>query len=224
MRWEVAVTTAPRKRSTLLRCIDSIDAAGWDLPMVYAEPDSDLAGIDYCVVHQKNIGLGANWMFALRQSLEGRWDAILLMQDDAVLAEHCRRYVERSWPEQAHVLWLYRSERTRAMSGRSGWIRTEYKRQVAFGSLAVAMRRDEAKRIADQIGERLAKVRVGFDVHLQRLLDEKLHMRVYQHQPSLVQHVGKTSTLHPGMFLSTSRRAGHDCVTDAATLLEETER
>lgn len=218
MRWRVAVLTAPRKEPTLLSCVASLAAAGWGEPHVYAEPESDLRGIDYCTVHSNRLGVGGNWIFALRDAVERDALAILLTQDDVLLATRCREYIERSWPEPAHVLWLYRNSRSKAIS--TGWVHEQPKRGCVYGSLAVAMMRETALRIVAEQGERLAKVKVGFDVHLQMRLDENMHMRIYRHNPSLAQHVGRHSILHPGMFLSTSRRASENWVRDCGGLID----
>jgi len=222
MQWRVCVLTAPRPEPTLKDCLASVTKAGWTNARVYAEPDADVSAAMSCMVHGRRLGIGANWMFALRESLEHEPDAILMMQDDAILAANCREYVERSWPDQAHVLWLYRGGRSLPKQPRTkGWLPTNSSRQTVYGALAVAMKAETARRIDAEQGERLSKVKMGFDVHLQMRLADPLGMRIYQHQPSLVQHIGRTSILHPGMFLSVSRRATDDWIQDAKELMNE---
>jgi hypothetical protein len=214
MRWRSCVLTAKRKEPTLRECLESVCEAGWPDAKVYAEPGADPISERF-VVHERNLGIGGNWMFALRDSIEHGCDAVLILQDDAVMAANCREYLERTWPEQAHILWLYRSERTTQKSRLIGWRPTDPSRQTVYGCLAVAMSGVTAERIDREIGDKLSRLRLGFDVHMQDRVTKHLGMRIYQHRPSLVQHIGRTSILHPGMFLSVSRRAGDDWIRDA---------
>lgn len=215
MKWKAGIITAPRKKPMLSDTIRSVMLAGWMQPHVYAEPDTDVSCSSFRTVHPKRLGCGGNWIYALEDCLEAEPDAVILFQDDVHVANYAREYLEASWPEQAHVLWLYRGGRTTpSKHAQPGWLTTNPKRQTVYGSLAVAMRADIGWRIIEEKGATLRKRKTGFDVHLQLELVEEMGLRIYQHYPSLAQHTGRTSVLHAGMGLSMSRRATDDWIQD----------
>ncbi len=71
-RWAVGITAAPRKDSALVQCIESVVVNGW-MPVVFAEPGTDLAGLPESVtVVQRSERMGAwhNWLAMCRELLE----------------------------------------------------------------------------------------------------------------------------------------------------------
>lgn len=92
MKWEVAVTTAPRKDCTLLGCIESIRDCGWE-PTVFAEPDS--TPTDCLTIHnQTRLGVWHNWRKSVQYCLDQNPDLILTVQDDSLFHPDCREFVE----------------------------------------------------------------------------------------------------------------------------------
>lgn len=81
--WFCGVTTAPRKETTITKCIHSLQEAGWQ-PEVFAEPDS-ISG-DW-VEHRNECRLGIwyNWKKLAKAAISSRARYILSCQDDIVI-------------------------------------------------------------------------------------------------------------------------------------------
>ena len=102
--WSVGITTAPRRVPTLERTLASLKAAGWGDIAVFAEPGVSLpAGAIDCRLTRRGQRLGAfpNWYLALAELYmqAPRSGAYLICQDDVLLAEGLRAYMEGVlWP------------------------------------------------------------------------------------------------------------------------------
>lgn len=99
--WAVGITTAPRSQHrTLPECVQSVKANGWN-PLIFAEPNTDLSGIDCEVIQrQTRLGVWHNWRTAARELLDRFPDAemILTIQDDTVFHPQSRWYAEHNFP------------------------------------------------------------------------------------------------------------------------------
>lgn len=203
----IAVTTAPRRAPTLPRALSSLRQAGFDEPVhVCAEPgtwdhvprprDAQMILIDHAVT----LGCFDNWKFALTHLLTqdpASW--LLIVQDDAIWApgaaavlraETIARQALRTGFLSPYVTDSDVPSGSESARGwhacLSGW--------NLCGALALCLPRDAA-------GELLQHRR--FDRHRRReqvdavvaasMLD--LGRPSYVHVPSLVDHVGETSTL-----------------------------
>ncbi|MEX0642053.1 MAG: hypothetical protein WD468_05100 [Pirellulales bacterium] len=106
--WFVAVTTAPRKSCTLLQCIKSLRAAGWE-PTVFAEPGSTTSDAE-TIWNATKLGVWHNWLTSAKYALE-KTDAevILTVQDDSRFHPDSRVYTESIlWPaENTGFISLY---------------------------------------------------------------------------------------------------------------------
>lgn len=112
MKWSVGVTTAPRRESTLNRCAQSLQTAGWN-PTVFAEPESAIPDDLTCpvVMRRDRLGVWHNWLTMVRELLDQSPDAdyVLTVQDDTVLHPQAKQVVEElGWPHPATgLLMLY---------------------------------------------------------------------------------------------------------------------
>lgn len=113
MIFATGITTAPRPGDAnyLPQCVQSWRRAGWE-PIVFAEPGSDLTGVEAEVVQrQRRYGCWHNWLTMLDQLLvlEPDADAVLTIQDDVLVSPGSRKVVERlMWPSsQVGVVGLY---------------------------------------------------------------------------------------------------------------------
>lgn len=97
MKWEVAITTAPRRECTLKQCVESIRNCDWE-PTIYAEPGS--TGIDCLTVHNKTkLGIWRNWVNSVKCSLSTDADVIMTVQDDTLFHPDSKIFVEDiMWP------------------------------------------------------------------------------------------------------------------------------
>jgi len=111
-RWAVGITTAPRKSPTLAACVANVRQAGFE-PEIYAEPGTDLSGVEHCsIVHRrKRYGAWRNWLEMSRQLLDENEEAeaIITLQDDVELPSGLRAFLERDlWPSpNTGVVSLY---------------------------------------------------------------------------------------------------------------------
>lgn len=105
--WCVVVTTAPRKKPKLKTTILSLKTAGWDSPVVFAEPDSPTCD---ATTHTNDTKLGVfhNWMKAARYGLDSGAEAIMTVQDDVWFHPDSRWFAESSlWPVNCGFFSLY---------------------------------------------------------------------------------------------------------------------
>ncbi len=105
-RWAVAVTTAPRRQSTLEACLDGVVRAGWKAPRLFLDGTLDVPS-RYAHLptgwREDSIGAWPAWYLALAELVvqEPDADVYMMLQDDVVLHDRgpLRDYLERVlWP------------------------------------------------------------------------------------------------------------------------------
>jgi hypothetical protein len=108
--WAVGITTAPRtKHRTLPECVDSVLANGWE-PIIFAEPNTDLSGIESEVVQRETrLGVWHNWRTAARELLDRFPDAetILTIQDDTVFHPQSKWFAEHNFPLKPNRVYSF---------------------------------------------------------------------------------------------------------------------
>jgi hypothetical protein len=104
--WFCAVTTAPRRDCTLLRCVDSMQIAGFD-PVVFAEPGSTRTDCE-TITNPQRLGVWHNWLASCRYALSRDVDFIMTVQDDSLFHPDSREFIESiKWPINAAFVSLY---------------------------------------------------------------------------------------------------------------------
>tara|TARA_R100001377_G_scaffold27014_1_gene14511 strand:+ start:404 stop:1159 length:756 start_codon:yes stop_codon:yes gene_type:complete len=106
-KWSVVVTTAPRKKPKLKTTIQSLRKAGWDNPVVFAEPDSPTCD---ATTHTNDFKLGVfqNWLKAAWHGVDSGADVIMTVQDDVWFHPDSKWFAEKSlWPTNCGFLSLY---------------------------------------------------------------------------------------------------------------------
>lgn len=210
-KWAVGMTTAPRPQVTIRESVASFKANGWT-PTIFAEPGSDLDGIDCPIVqHAERLGCWYNWICQAKSLLAWHPDAewILTTQDDAAIVPGCRELAEAwDWPDDCGVLSFYlptrstydhphRRQRVRKPRGIN-----PIDQQNMHGTLAVAFPRDVLKsivshRIAIEWGTR-RKWRKPYlvdndDICIGRCINA-LGLKMYYTFPSCCQHIATVSS------------------------------
>ena len=108
--WAVGMTTAPRRESTIRRALAGLRINGWE-PTIFAEPGSDLDGIDAPIVNNPvRLGVWHNWVQQATSLIDWYPEAthILTMQDDCELVPGARALIDGfEWPEDAAFVSLY---------------------------------------------------------------------------------------------------------------------
>jgi hypothetical protein len=202
--WAVGVTTAPRPQPTLHACLDSLLRAGWEGPRLFVDsavtvPDrfSDLP----VTFHETRLGAWPNYYLGLVELLmrEPEADAFMLVQDDVVFDDRhpLREYLEEIlWPADpvAAVSLFCSSPYAHALPG---W--HEFEGRWVLGALAFVFPPESAKRfVTDRtVFEHRSDRRVGLfaiDIEVGRWAHAH-HLPIYFPTPSLVQHIGDTSSL-----------------------------
>ena len=104
--WVVGFTTAPRDESTIEESLESLAAAGWNDPLIFAEPGSpipDFVKPETVLFRPQIMGAWPNWLLTVMDLYLRRphADAYLMVQDDVVYAKGLREYLEEElWPEE----------------------------------------------------------------------------------------------------------------------------
>jgi hypothetical protein len=205
-RWSVGVTTAPRPTSTLAECLASLSRAGWDNPRLFVDGDADVPDPFQNLrrTHRApQLGAWPSFYLALAELLmrEPGAHAFLIVQDDVVFAsgfDDVRAYLEQVlWPGRTPgiVSLLCPRPYTRP---EPGWYR--FHGDWIWGAQAFAFSPNAAREF---LGD--SRVIRHRDTHERNPLADidwcvgqwaSRHRRpIYYPTPSLVQHVGLTSSL-----------------------------
>lgn len=203
--WAVGVLSAPRREATLEWCLDSVVRAGWDRPQLFVD---GLVRIPPRFAHlpitwrEQPVGAWPNYWLALAELVQSQpeADAYLLLQDDAVLhdRDNLRQYLESAlWPgEKPSLVSLYCSQAYTVLE--PGW-RALSQRWI-WGALAFVFPRELAREFLtnpDVLAHRWSGLHDGrrqVDVLIGEWADSRGHA-VHYPCPSLVQHVGNTSSI-----------------------------
>ena len=197
--WAVGVTTAPRPTATRNQTLESLAAAGWPDTLVFHDEG-------------KRLGAWNNWLRAVRGLLEAvrSADALLVVQDDAVLCRGLRAYLDHTlWPEGGAAICspycpgVYRAPRP-------GWHRQD-RGWALVGAVCWAMPRAAAEAILHDLGTVVATHRI--DARVGRWAAER-KQRVWYHWPSLVQHEGIGNSALGDTGVGAIRQATHFVGTD----------
>lgn len=202
--WAVGVTTAPRRESTLEMCLDSLCRAGWeDVDLFVDTPITLAAHYQHLPVtlHEERIGAWPNYFLALWQlyAQSPGADAILLVQDDSIFydRENLRQYLEETlWlTDPPGVVSLFCSAAD--TRDEPGW----YVHQGAWtrGAQAFVFPKE---RVLQFLTDNVVVMHrrkgdaglVGIDLVIGEWADRVGVPTIFP-SPSLVQHIGDTSTL-----------------------------
>lgn len=173
-RWAVAVTTAPRPRTTLHRTLASLRRAGWSEFHLF----DDLA----------RAGAWRNWIEGLAQLIERcpNAHAYMMLQDDAIFCRGLRTYLERTlWPAANAALCSpycptpYRRRRRGWHEENRGW--------NLVGAVCWVLPPGSARAVVGELGRVEARHRIDARIGQWAAGTGR---SVWYHTPSLVQHTG----------------------------------
>lgn len=215
MKWTVGVITAPRSADYLSQCLGSLKNAGWDSPIVFAEPGSSIPAATTSIVRRKTYGDWTNWATGLFELLlsEPNTDYFLMAEDDAVVCAGAKHYLEHVLPQLGEFASLslytpsvYHKPRFVGFHNELGGHRT-------WSTVTVVMHRQKAisffsdPDVQRHRFENIFDVEDGFwscnKVDPQNSIKDavigqwaaKHCWPVYYHTPSLAQHIGVVSTI-----------------------------
>jgi hypothetical protein len=212
--WAVAITTSPRRQTTLEPCLDSVIRAGWETPRIFVDGTHELP--KRCsrlnvTCRETPIGAWPAWYLALTELVlqQPAADAYLMLQDDVIFhdRESVRDYLEHVlWPgHRLGVVSLFYS----GFDVTAGWRRVP-PRAWHCGAQALLFPPAIARELVgdpDMIASCLAATT---HVPIPELLSSWMARRrfdAWQASPSLTQHIGNTSTVWMNTGLLSGRRA-----------------
>jgi hypothetical protein len=216
--WAIGVTTSPRIHPTLDECLDSIIQAGWARPQLFIDGPVRIADRHASLpttYRTERVGAWPNYYLALAELMlrQPRADAFAVVQDDAVFYHHesLTRYLERVlWPSREPCLVsLYSCADDQARH--NGWhpnhglavsgpVTLLFPAVIAKAFLtdfAVLERRwHPDEKVATTLGDLITT------------WANRQGIATWFPTPSLVRHIGDTSTLWPALRASGAQRAG----------------
>jgi hypothetical protein len=206
--WAVGVTTAPRRKETLSRCLKSLLLAGWNDFRLFAEPGSPIpSAFLTSPITQRDRLLGAfpNWYLGLAELhlREPRAAAYFLLQDDAILAEGLRAYLENTLWRATCVGVVSAYCPSHYSMGINRGYRLEDRGKATWGAVAYIFPNRAARcLLGDAV---LINHRHHGPADGMRNIDNlvggwclRSRLPYYVHEPSLAQHIGDTSTIWVG--------------------------
>ncbi len=214
IKWCVVVTTAPRKKPKLKTTILSLRTAGWENPIVFAEPDSPTCDAE-THTNDSKLGVFHNWIQAARYGLESGADAIMTVQDDVWFHPDSKWWAESAlWPENCGYLSLYTPLHYSIIKGKQKpWgVYPVYTRSI-WGAMALIWHPSilqavlEGKKAKNWIGRRstMSKSEIKFkeenpheicnvDTFIGFSLKD-INRQIYYVNPSFCQHISEYSSI-----------------------------
>lgn len=215
-QWSVAVTTAPRRQTTLERCLASLAAAGWSQPRIIVDGEVEIPPAwNHLPVTRRipQIGAWPSYYLTLVELLmrDPAAEAFLIVQDDVVFFEHpgLRRYLESIlWPDRRSGIVSLFCSREYA-SDRPGWYALD--QPLIWGAQALVFSREAAIGFLSDpevVRHRFAEGDLGLariDLLVGRWAYET-DTPVHLCSPSLAQHIGHVSAIwnEPKAFVNRS--------------------
>lgn len=215
IQWAVGMTTAPRRTPTLETSLDYLRRAGWSDIRLAVDGKASLPPAktaEHVSLRAPAVGAWPNFYLTMLELTLGQpnADAIMMVQDDAQFydRENVREYLESIlWPAETQgIISLYCSAAyTRETPG---W--TVADERWEWGALAFVFPAEFARRFVcdpDVIQHRWTDRGLRFIDDVIGEWAERNAIPIWYPSPSLVQHIGDTSTVWPGVPAEGYRRA-----------------
>ena len=214
-KWSVAVTTSPRRDTTLEATLDSLVRAGWPELHLFVDGTVQLpTRYAHLPITWREDGLGAwpAWYFALAESVLKRpdADAYMMLQDDVVLfdRECLRAYLERAlWPgKKPGIVSLFFS----ASDRRAGWFDAHRRWHFSAQGLVLGPGVARALLADSDVMRSVLAAAGGTHIPVPEVISQWAFahdVSVWYANPSLAQHIGNTSTIWMNANITAGRRA-----------------
>lgn len=219
MRWAYGITTVPQRlRDTLPFTIKSLAASGFDCPRLFIDGAKSVR--DYSewalpiTCRWPGMKIYGNWILGMMELYirDPGANRYAMFQDDLVCCLNLKQYLSLCpYPEMGY--WnLYNVPQNEQLKpeGYGGWYPSN---QMGRGALALVFSRDALVTLFQQphLIERARSV-FGWKSIDGTIIDslKKIGWKEYVHKPSLVQHIGKVSTLQNHMRAISNTFQGED--------------
>lgn len=240
-RWAYGVTTVPSRRTTLLpRTLQSLVEAGFDRPRLFidgglpSKDDYGSFGLE-TTYRYPPVRCYGNWILALAELYirEPTAERFGIFQDDFVTYKNLRRYLDAcAYPDHGYWnLYTFPSNQLLAPGVGEGG-RWYLSNQFGRGAVALVFSLEAVLTLLTYQGPALSREQLREKVAACHMVDrpldagrgwrsvdggvveamKKAGWKEYVHNPSLVQHTGKQSTVeasHDGQKLAISFRGEH---------------
>lgn len=205
VNWAAAITTCPRDESLLLPTVLALRRGGWGDVTVYGEPGSDTLDGVKCVTRPVAYGCWVNWVCSLFEMLQAndKADYFAIFEDDISICNNVRSYLEELMPGLGRfgAIALYTPSHMKKLSGGLHCLHDEsYRGGTMWGTQAIVF---TAESLSEFLSHRdtvtYRRESLGRE---NKNRDSAIGMwarasgrKVYYHTPSLVQHVGRISSV-----------------------------
>lgn len=215
MKWAYGVTTVPVRRDTLLPgTLASLARAGFDAPRLFVDGCDDPAeyrgfGLPVTVRPNPPLRVHGNWVLALYELYlrEPAATKFAIFQDDILACHNLRAYLDRCpYPDgpvnpklkAAPGYWnLYTAPSNQELARSEGWYESN---QCGKGALALVFSREAVITLlsARHLVERPQDIHRGWRAVDGGIVDSmrKAGWKEYVHNPGLVVHTGKVSSIN----------------------------
>lgn len=218
LKWAVGLTTVGSRRKELLpRTLASLARAGFDRPRLFVDGSKDIVGWERefgleVTVRSTNVNTVCNWVLTawelyLRDPFADRY---AIFQDDLVACTDLRRYLEvMPYPEGGYCNLYSMPSNEQAFRGEVGWVPAS---QKGRGAVALVFSREAlcavltARHMVDKVRSARKPNRSVDGAIVDSMA--KAGWREYVHNPGLVQHTGKHSSMGNSAHLDSTTFRG----------------
>jgi len=198
MKWAIAIITAPRESSRLEATLSSVAEAGWDNPIVVAEPNAPIpASVSQLRVLRNPHRLGPHRNFRRAVSVllevEPQADAYAVLEDDIQMSASLRAWLDSTgvWPsDRTGVLSLFTAYANHSMQ--PGWHPCRDVPRRAHGAQAYVFPPRAAIAYLSMPPRRMTWGQTDYWVGW---WCRESGYEYWMHSPSFVRHTGKESTI-----------------------------
>jgi hypothetical protein len=197
------VTTCSQRLDTLLpSTVESLAKAGFNSPVIFIDGpgEANLPQPLEAVKRSKPIGAFGNWALAVWELYirEPQAQRYAVFQDDLVACRSLKEYLEQAeYPAHGYLnLFTFFSNEGRVKGQPAGWVKSD---QLGRGAVALVFDHQAMFSLLNcpimSIKPQLRNGNQNIDGAVQQGLVMEAKFTEYVHNPSLVQHIGKTTSI-----------------------------
>jgi hypothetical protein len=214
--------------------LKSLAEAGFDSPRLFVDGPGEVPSSTLEITRRSRpVGAFGNWALAAWELyiLEPRAQRYAVFQDDLVACRSLREYLEQAeYPANSYLnLFTFFTNEKKVKDQPKGWVKSD---QLGRGAVALVFDHQAMFSLLTSpimsVKPQLRNGNQNIDGAIQQGLVVESKFTEYVHNPSLVQHVGKTTSigkdssgrLHPKYYIQDARTFPGEQF-DALTLLEK---
>lgn len=205
LKWAYGITTVPSRVDDLFpRTLESLKLAGFGSPWVFVDGAEDPSAYKQfglnVTVRNPNIRTHGNWVLSMYELYIRTPDAdrYIIFQDDFITYRNLKQYLEKcSYPPSGYCnLYTFPANQRLCPKDYHGWYRAN---QRGLGAVALMFDLEAVTKIigSDYMVQRPKSASRGWKAVDGGIVTamKNIGYREYVHNPSLVQHTGRVSTM-----------------------------